>query len=568
MQAVGPGSRPLVGVLAPRRDTRQARIAAVRAVELLAVLALTVATVATRLAIRTRYLFNWDSVQFALGVQRFDIVAHRPHPPGYLGYVMLGRLLTSVSGGNAEAGLVLLSALAEAAAVLLAFAAARHLWGRFAGWCAALLLFTSPLFWFYGGTALSYALEPALSIGVLWAAYAACRGSRPALVIGALVVGTAGAIRPTDEAFLAVPLAWAAWRAWRSGGWRPLLTPMLVLAAASLAWLVPLIAMSGGPGRYLTASRELSAKASSTSALWKTGLYGLQLNGSAVLAGLALAVGLFAPLGLAFMLVRRLPGRAAALGHLAVIDRDYAVVAGALLMPALGVYLLVHIGQLGYILLLLPALLLPSGRILESLARTVFPASRAWTATIASLAACVLVNLATFALPADGLRAQLVQHDDYTTSVISTVRTFDPATTALVASAEANGSYRMAQFYLPDYPLVALGRDRHKHAGEMFSTTGSAPEYDLARFDRAGRLVLPAGVRQVVVLDRDAANLVGDRRLLDPLVFGDNWHAWTASIDGTASPAIAGSWVYLDAADCPCQGAGTTRPQPVPHQPL
>jgi Dolichyl-phosphate-mannose-protein mannosyltransferase len=568
MQALGPRSLPL-GAAAPlARDRGLLRGLHLGAIEATAVLSLAALTIATRLAIRTEYLFNWDAVQFALGVQRFDIVAHRPHPPGYLGYILLGRALTGVSGGGAETGLVLLSALAESVAVVLAYSAARHLWGRFAGWAAAILLFTSPLFWFYGGTALSYALEPALSFAVLWTAYRACRGDGRALILGTVVAGLAGAIRPTDEAFLALPLAWAAWRTWHSGGRRPVVGAVAVLAATSFAWLVPLMVMSGGPARYLLASGELSARASDTSAVWKTGLYGLQLNGGAVLAGLALAIGLFAPLGLTYVLVRRLPGVARQLDHLTGLDRDYTVVTVALLVPTLVVYVLVHIGQLGYILLLLPALLLPAGVVLDGLARATFSAARARQARVTLLATCALANVAIFALPQDGLHDQLLQHDAYVRAVVATVRAYDPATTVLLTSAEANGSYRLAQFYLPGYPVIAVGRDRHQHAGEIFSTAGGAPEYDLARFDRAGHFSLPVTTRTVVVLDRDAAALVGDRGLLSPLLFGDQWRAWTTGLSGAASPATFGDRVYISAADCPCRGAGRSAPAPVPNQPL
>ncbi|HEV1997047.1 MAG TPA: glycosyltransferase family 39 protein [Candidatus Dormibacteraeota bacterium] len=530
--------------------------------------ALAVTTLGTRLAIRTQYLFNWDSIQFALGVRRFDLVAHRPHPPGYLGYILLGRVLTVASGGNAETGLVLLSALAESVAVLLAYAAARQLWGRFAGWSAAILLFTSPLFWFYGGTALSYSLEPAISLAVLWTAHRACRGDGRALLLAALVTGLAGAIRPTDEAFLAVPLMWAAWRAWRSGARRRLVVAAAVLAATSLLWLVPLIAMSGGPARYLLASRELSARASDTSAVWKTGLDGLQLNGSAVLAGVALAVGLFAPLGLTYVLVRRLPGVRRQYQHIARLDRDYVVLTAALLVPTLGVYLLVHIGQLGYILLLLPALLLPAGAVLDGVARAVFAAPRARQLRGVLLATCALANAATFALPQDGLLDQLTRHDTYAGALVAAIHTYDPATTVLLTSAEANGSYRLAQYYLAGYPVVAVGKDKHKHAGEMFSTDGRAPEYDLSRFDHTGRLSLPESTRTVIVLDADAAALVGDRGLLTPVLFGDNWRAWTFQPAGSDHPLTFGASIYLIAGDCPCQGAGRSTPAPVPHRPL
>src|SRR5919198_1092555 len=52
---------------------------------------LSVVTVASRLPYRTRMLYNWDSVQFALALREYDVVKHQPHPPGYVLYVALGR---------------------------------------------------------------------------------------------------------------------------------------------------------------------------------------------------------------------------------------------------------------------------------------------------------------------------------------------------------------------------------------------------------------------------------------------------------------------------------------------
>src|ERR1700694_4640923 len=113
------------------------------------------AVIATRLPLAGRYLFDWDSLQFALGMQRFNLATHRPHPPGYVGYVFLGRLLAGIFGGDANLGLVALSILAEALSVVAIFLVARHLLGQFAGLAAAVLLLTSPLYWLYGETARS-----------------------------------------------------------------------------------------------------------------------------------------------------------------------------------------------------------------------------------------------------------------------------------------------------------------------------------------------------------------------------------------------------------------------------
>ena len=62
----------------------------------LAVSAAAAVTILTRLPFRSEFLFSWDSANYALAMSRIDIVAHRPHPPGYLGYVFAARLIDLV----------------------------------------------------------------------------------------------------------------------------------------------------------------------------------------------------------------------------------------------------------------------------------------------------------------------------------------------------------------------------------------------------------------------------------------------------------------------------------------
>ena len=57
--------------------------------------ALSLLTVLSRLPYRARMLYNWDAVQFALALREYDIVKHQPHPPGYILYVALGRLVNA-----------------------------------------------------------------------------------------------------------------------------------------------------------------------------------------------------------------------------------------------------------------------------------------------------------------------------------------------------------------------------------------------------------------------------------------------------------------------------------------
>src|SRR6476619_4708183 len=59
----------------------------------LAVAAFVAAAVLLVALAHSRFLFSWDSANFAFAVARIDIAQHRPHPPGYLGYVLAGRAL-------------------------------------------------------------------------------------------------------------------------------------------------------------------------------------------------------------------------------------------------------------------------------------------------------------------------------------------------------------------------------------------------------------------------------------------------------------------------------------------
>ena len=51
------------------------------------------AVAVTRVLSMSRFLYDLDSVNFALGMLRFDPAGHQPHPPGYFLYICLARLV-------------------------------------------------------------------------------------------------------------------------------------------------------------------------------------------------------------------------------------------------------------------------------------------------------------------------------------------------------------------------------------------------------------------------------------------------------------------------------------------
>src|SRR3990170_1747270 len=172
------------------------------------------ATVATRLPFRAQMLYNWDAVQFALALREFDVTKHQPHPPGYVLYVALGKLLNSLVH-DPNQSYVALGIICSALTTTVVYFLGTALYGRLTGAVAALLLMVSPLFWFYGGfrpTALALLL-PLWCLGVVWA--------RPKL-----------------------------WRVGLAG---------VVLGLSTLSWFLPLVWLSGGWARYFAVSWDLFA---------------------------------------------------------------------------------------------------------------------------------------------------------------------------------------------------------------------------------------------------------------------------------------------------------------------
>src|SRR3972149_5491273 len=97
--------------------------------DLLLALSLSALTLLSRWPYRARMLYNWDAVQFALALKEYDVAKHQPHPPGYILYVGLGRLLNSFLH-DPTLSYVVLAMLASAAATLVVYFVAAALYRR------------------------------------------------------------------------------------------------------------------------------------------------------------------------------------------------------------------------------------------------------------------------------------------------------------------------------------------------------------------------------------------------------------------------------------------------------
>jgi hypothetical protein len=409
--------------------------------------------VLSRLPFRSEWLSHWDSVNFALALEHYDVRIHQPQPPGYFLYVLLGRGVHLLVP-DANAALVWLSLLAGALGIVTIYHLGAALFNRRVGAVAAVLALTSPAVWFYGEVALSYAVEFALVSVFVLILYWQVEVDHHWWPATTLLLGIIGGVRQNSIVFL-LPLWLVCLLSLR---WRQRFLSLLLLTVVGLAWLLPMMALSGGPAAYLatlsTASVDIAEESSflvASQLAVNGGRMAFYLGYGLLLAALPLAWGTW------------WAGRN---WRTLIRDRRFWMLV-LWIGPAFGFYLVVHLRQHGHIFTFLPALLILSAASIVGLSRRLKRAERRRIALGGLVSVVALVNAAFFLaapaalfgssrLPLQTPSRRTIERRDQELEVrVTAIRDrFDPSTTAVWAT----GIYfRHPDYYLRNFRHVGLG---------------------------------------------------------------------------------------------------------------
>ena len=390
----------------------------------------------SRVPFAAQQLWAHDSVLYARAIEQGfhvddDLAGQRPHPPGYILYVASANA-AHAAGLDSNASLVLISALASAIGAALLFLMTRRRIGDALALIAALAYAVNPLVWQYSEIAYPYAVLGLGSIAIAWSCVGARgRGLRPAIA-ASVVFGLASGFRQDLLALLFPLWLWCI----APLGVRRMAVAGAAAAAACLVWLAPTVALSGGPEEYFGALRGQAAYVRDAYSVVAQGWPALVANLGAT--GYALAWGLLAMAPLAFAAVAlRRTWRDRATGDL-----------GLMLLwsvPALSLYVVLHIGDWGYALSALPGLYLLGAYALAWLARAVGRGPALATGWAALVVAPAL--LFVFA-PVPFSASTIAWHDRELVSRFAYVRENFPARATMILTRE---DFLLVRYYLSEY---------------------------------------------------------------------------------------------------------------------
>lgn len=313
---------------------------------------LSILIVITRVPFVSKFLYEWDSVNYALGFENFNILNHQPHPPGYIFYVGLGKVLNTLFN-DPNSTMIFISVFFSVLTVILIYFLAKEMFSRKFAIITALLLVFNPLFWYYGEIATIYPSEAFFASLIAFLSYGVFKGKEKYFYPSILALGLAGGFRQDLIVFM-FPL-WLFCLFYNNRNPLRFLKALLVLIPAILAWFIPTIIFSGGYEQYSNASATLYKMCFPRSSI----IFGSNIANRLSALGAYFS---WSGLGLTFIgiFIIALFNKCRGIGpiHLFRINiRNPKVIFVILwILPASLVYILVHIAKPGYILVFIPVL--------------------------------------------------------------------------------------------------------------------------------------------------------------------------------------------------------------------
>ena len=427
---------------------------------LIFLLIISLVIIITRVPLYPDYFYHIDCGNFILALDDYDIAASQPQPPGYYGFVALGNLSNLVFN-NPHLAYLALSTLSNIFLSVTLFFLARRMFGVTAAVITTILSMISPVFWFNSIVAFSYMTAAAFAVLFAYLVYDTyTKRDWRAAIYSSAILGLLGGIRQ-DCLIIFFPLWILSIRALRK---KQVLYCSTILLLFVLLWFLPMVSMSGGLDSYLSAvDKQYSGRVQSLSVFSDpSNAIGNLTRMSKTIINTVSLMGIVILFYATVLIIRRKCTR---------LLRDKRIIFLTIwFFPAFFFYLLIHFTNPGYIIPVLPALLIILASSIVLLAkifsRSCVQVKRRITVLLTLLVSVILIYTFLFYSPggsdiyaSHSHYSDIQLHDRVMDSEVAFIKSeYASSETTLLADSAFYFGLQHLRYYLPDYESVEITR--------------------------------------------------------------------------------------------------------------
>ena len=314
-----------------------------------------------RLPFLGKHLYEWDSVNYALGFEKYDIIHHQPHPPGYIFFVGLGKALNNLFN-DSNTTIIFITLVFSILTVVLIYFLVKQMFSREISIIVSSILIFNPLFWFYSEIGTIYVSEAFFASLIAYLSYQVLKGNENYFYLATLALGLSGGFRQ-DLVILMFPL-WLFCLFYSKRNLNRILKGFIVLIPSILIWFIPSILFAGGYVQYSQASNFLFEMCiPRSSIIYGSGMFNRLSNLGAFFSWIILVLSFFGLFILLWFVKINHPRNIMNLKK--AIKTNNGTFLILWIIPSSLFYLLVHLPKPGYMLSYLPAISIILGYIFK-----------------------------------------------------------------------------------------------------------------------------------------------------------------------------------------------------------
>lgn len=195
----------------------------------------------SRILFLAKWMDDWDSIQFALGLHEYSIPKHQPHPPGYPIYILFGRFF-NLFLHNDTFSLTLMSAIFGTLAIIPLYLLLKQIFNQKRSALIGIAMFLiTPVVWLLSESALTDIVGLFFLILTAFLLYIYVNNPK-AIVWVSFLAGLTIGVRFNEFPIVLVLLVWVMFK---QKNLKYASFQFLALTLGGLIWLVPMILITG-----------------------------------------------------------------------------------------------------------------------------------------------------------------------------------------------------------------------------------------------------------------------------------------------------------------------------------